>query len=156
MLFVLLSFCALFKLRTKSKEIVQRLSNGQLGWFALGLQFCSHLPDLSYFIYAESRSIDAKSAPTSTVWPTDWKINVWITKNPSLLYKNSYIRSRLLCLFWKTLSKCLKSTVIGRSVADPDPDPVFFGHPDPGKYRIRILYPQKDPMLFGFSRFKIV
>ena len=28
-----------------------------------------------------------------------------------------------------------------------DPDPVFFGppDPDPGKYRIRILYPQKDP-----------
>ena len=46
------------------------------------------------------------------------------------------------------------------SVADPDPDPVFFGHqdpdPDPGKYRIRILYPQKDPMLFKFSRYKIV
>ena len=44
------------------------------------------------------------------------------------------------------------------SVADPDPDPVFLGHPDPdaGKYRIRILYPQKDPMLFKFSRYKIV
>ena len=39
-------------------------------------------------------------------------------------------------------------------------DPVFFGHPDPdpdpGKYRIRIIYPQKDPMLFKFSRYKIV
>ena len=46
------------------------------------------------------------------------------------------------------------------SVADPDTDPVFFGHPDPdpdpGKYRIRILYPQKDPMLFKFSCYKIV
>ena len=44
------------------------------------------------------------------------------------------------------------------SVADPDP--VFFGHldpdPDPVIYRIRILYPQKDPMLFKFSRYKIV
>ena len=42
------------------------------------------------------------------------------------------------------------------SVADPDP--VFFGHPDPdpGKYRIQILYPQKDPMLFKFSCYKIV
>ena len=31
----------------------------------------------------------------------------------------------------------------------PDPDPVFLGHPDPdpGKYRIRILYdPQEDPL----------
>ena len=39
-------------------------------------------------------------------------------------------------------------------------DPVFFGYPDPdpGKYRIRIriLYPQKDPMLFKFSCYKIV
>ena len=37
-------------------------------------------------------------------------------------------------------------------------DPVFLGHPDPdpGKYRIRILYPQKDPLLFKFSRYKIV
>ena len=34
------------------------------------------------------------------------------------------------------------------SVADPDPDPVFFDHPDPD--------PQKDPMLFKFSRYKIV
>ena len=44
------------------------------------------------------------------------------------------------------------------SVADPDSDPVFFGHPDPdpGKYRIRILYTQKDPMLFKYSRYKIV
>ena len=29
------------------------------------------------------------------------------------------------------------------SVADPDP--VFLGQPDPGKYQIRILYLQKDP-----------
>ena len=37
-------------------------------------------------------------------------------------------------------------------------DPVFLGHPDPdpGKYRIRILYLQKEPMLFKFSRYKIV
>ena len=38
-------------------------------------------------------------------------------------------------------------------------DPVFLGHPDPepGKYRIRIriLYPQKDLMLFKFSRIKL-
>ena len=36
----------------------------------------------------------------------------------------------------------------------PDPDPVFLGHPDPdpdpGKYRIRILYPQKDPCILIF------
>ena len=35
-----------------------------------------------------------------------------------------------------------------------DPDPVFLGHPDldpdPGKYRIRILYPQKDPCNSNF------
>ena len=57
------------------------------------------------------------------------------------------------------------------SVADPDPDPDPVGSglfwspgsgsrkipdPDPGKYRIRILCPQKDPMLFKFSRYKIV
>ena len=37
-------------------------------------------------------------------------------------------------------------------------DPVFLGRldPDPGKYRIRILYQQKDPILFTFSRYKIV
>ena len=31
-------------------------------------------------------------------------------------------------------------------------DPVFLGHPDPdpGKYRIRILYPQKDPWNSNF------
>ena len=36
------------------------------------------------------------------------------------------------------------------SVADPDP--VFLGHPDPdpGKYRIRILYQQKDPCNSNF------
>ena len=56
-----------------------------------------------------------------------------------------------------TRSLSLYSSVLC-SVADP----VFFGHPDPdpdpGKYRIRIwiLYPQKDPMLFKFSRYKIV
>ena len=35
--------------------------------------------------------------------------------------------------------------VVAGSVADPDP--VILGHPDPdpGKYRIRILYLQKDP-----------
>ena len=36
-------------------------------------------------------------------------------------------------------------------------DPVFLGHPDPdpGKYqiRIRILYSQKDPCDFNFSRY---
>ena len=33
-----------------------------------------------------------------------------------------------------------------------DPDPVFLGHPnpDPGKYRIRILHPQKDPCNLNF------
>ena len=46
------------------------------------------------------------------------------------------------------------------SVADPDP--VFLGHsdPDPGKYRIRIriLYPQKDPVavILICSLYKIV
>ena len=31
-------------------------------------------------------------------------------------------------------------------------DPVFLGHPDPGpgKYRIRILYPQKDPCNYNY------
>ena len=40
----------------------------------------------------------------------------------------------------------IKCKVIITSVTDPDP--VFFGHPgpDPEKYRIRILNPQKDPM----------
>ena len=43
------------------------------------------------------------------------------------------------------------------SAADPDPDPdlVFLGHPDPGKYRIRILYLQKDPVILIFSLFKL-
>ena len=42
------------------------------------------------------------------------------------------------------------------SVADQDP--VFLGHPDPdpGKYRIRILYPQKAPVIQIFSLNKIV
>ena len=37
-------------------------------------------------------------------------------------------------------------------------DPVFLGHPDldPDQGKYRILYPQKDPMLLKFSRFKIV
>ena len=49
------------------------------------------------------------------------------------------------------------TNVLYISVADPDPDPVFFGHPDPdpGKYRIRILYPQKDPMLSNFLVIKL-
>ena len=48
--------------------------------------------------------------------------------------------------------------IVVSSVEDPDriqSDPVFLGHPDPGD-RIRILYPQKDPMLFKFSCYKIV
>ena len=36
-------------------------------------------------------------------------------------------------------------------------DPVFLGHPDldqdPGKYRIRIIYPQKDPCNSNFFRY---
>ena len=36
------------------------------------------------------------------------------------------------------------------SVADPDPDPVVLGHPDSGKTRIRVLYPQKDPCNYNF------
>ena len=51
--------------------------------------------------------------------------------------------------------------IVKTSVADPDPDPVgsgLFGHPDPdpGKYRIRILYPQKTPVILIFSIYKIV
>ena len=36
-------------------------------------------------------------------------------------------------------------------------DPVFLGHPDPdpGKYRIRILYPQKDPCNSKFLVIKL-
>ena len=37
-----------------------------------------------------------------------------------------------------------------------DPDPVFLGHPDPGKYRIRTLYPQKTLATLIFSLYKIV
>ena len=39
------------------------------------------------------------------------------------------------------------SSCVENSVVDPDPDLVFLDHPDPdpGKYRIRILYPQKAP-----------
>ena len=45
--------------------------------------------------------------------------------------------------FYFSAIKLLKST----SVADPDPfGSGDLGHPDPGKYRIRIFYPQKDPM----------
>ena len=59
---------------------------------------------------------------------------------------------------WQKKQTYITLIAVKTSVADPDP--VFFGHPDPdqnpGKYRIRILYPQKDPMLFKFSRYKIV
>ena len=43
-----------------------------------------------------------------------------------------------------------QSEGVWTSVADPDP--VFLGHPDPdpGKYRIRIFYPQKDPYNSNF------
>ena len=49
--------------------------------------------------------------------------------------------------------------IVLSSVEDPDrirKDPIFLGQRDPGKYRIRILYPQKGPMLFKFSCYKIV
>ena len=61
----------------------------------------------------------------------------------------------MLCPYYATVDQCLKVPIeydkmMKISVADPDPDPVLLGHPDPGKYRIRILYLQKDPYNSNF------
>ena len=50
---------------------------------------------------------------------------------------------------WIAAKQCCGSGSGSGLLVHPDPDPVFLVHPDPdpdpGKYRIRILYPQKDP-----------
>ena len=52
------------------------------------------------------------------------------------------------------LENALKNETILSSVAYPDP--VFLGNPDPGKYRIRILYLQKTPVILIFLLYEIV
>ena len=48
-----------------------------------------------------------------------------------------------------TLSQCCGSGSLWIQIRS---DPVFLGQPDPdpGKYRIRIVYPQKDPCNYNF------